>query len=186
MNDVLRLFALVRRRWWYMLVPALLLAVTGVAPLLTQTAHYRVSVTFLLTSRAPMNDTGDTLAYDFPSISRGEAFRQKVSDYLDGRITPQQVGAMLDVRNQAREVTIVARDATTTDLIAVRDAALAVLTQDGTLLWGKSGDTAVNIAELRREDMPVREPQWLTHVAQIVLRGGAGLLLGFLVVLYRR
>ena len=186
MNDVVRLIALIRGRWWYMLVPALILAATGVAPLLTQTPQYRVSVTFLLTSRAPMNDTGDTLAYDFRSISRGEAFRQKVSNYLGGRISPQQVGAMLDVSNQAREVTIVARDAATTDLVAVRDAALAVLTQDGTLLWGKSGDTAVNIAELRREDEPVREQPWLAHVVSIVLRGGAGLLLGLLVLLYRR
>jgi hypothetical protein len=93
---------------------------------------------------------------------------------------------LLDVHNAAREVTIVARGADMTDLIAVRDAALAVLTQDGTLLWGKSGDTAVNIAELRREDTPVPESQWLSHVMQIVLRGGAGLLLGLLVVLYRR
>ena len=186
MNDIVRLIALIRGRWWYMLVPALVLAATGMAPLVSQKPQYRVSVTFLLTSRAPMNDTGDTLAYDFPSISRGEAFRQKVSDALDGRITPQEVGAMLDVRNQVREVTIVARSATTADLVAVRDAALAVLTQDGTLLWGKSGDTAVNIAELRREDEPVREQQWLTHVVSIVLRGGAGLLLGLLVLLYRR
>lgn len=186
MNDIVRLIALIRVRWWYLLLPALVLAATGIAPLVSQEPQYRVSVTFLLTSRAPMNDTGDTLAYDFPSISRGEAFRQKVSDYLGGRITPQQVGVMLDVRNQAREVTIVARDAMTTDLVVVRDAALAVLAQDGTLLWGKSGDTAVNIAELRRDDVPVREQQWLTHVASIVLRGGAGLLLGLLVLLYRR
>jgi hypothetical protein len=186
MNDVRRLIVLIRRRWWYMLVPALLLAATGVMPFLQQTAQYRVSVTFLLTSRAPMNDTGDTLAYDFPSISRGDAFCKKVSDYLDGRVAPQDVGAMLDVRNAAREVTITARGAETTDLIAVRDAALAVLTQDGTLLWGKSGDTAVNIAELRREDTPIREAQSLTHVMQILLRGGAGMLIGLLVILFRR
>jgi hypothetical protein len=186
MNDMRRLIVLLRRRWWYLLVPALLLAATGVLPLLQHTTQYRVSVTFLLTSRAPMNDTGDTLAYDFPSISRGDVFRIKVSEYLNGRVTPQDVGALLDVRNSAREVTITARGTDTNDLIAVRDAALAVLTQDGTLLWGKSGDTAVNIAELRREDSPVPESQWIGHVMQIALRGGAGLLLGLLVVLYRR
>lgn len=186
MNDVLRLMALLRRRWWYLLVPALLLAATGVVPLVQHTTQYRVSVTILLTSRAPMNDTGDTLAYDFPAVSRGISFRTKVSDYLGGRVSPHDVGMLLDVRNAAREVTITARGSDTTNLIAVRDAALAVLTQDGTLLWGKSGDTAVNIAELRREDTPVPESQWLSYVMHTILRGGVGLLLGLLVVLYRR
>lgn len=186
MNDVMRIVALMRGRWWYVVVPALLLAATGVWPLIQMTPQYRVSVTFLLTSYAPMNDTGDTLAYDFPAVSRGDAFRQKVSAQLDGRVSASDVGRLLDVRNQAREVTIVARGPDATDLVAVRDAALAVLTQDGTLLWGKSGDTAVNIAELRREDVPVRELEWLTYVMLIVLRGGAGALIGLLVSLYRR
>jgi capsular polysaccharide biosynthesis protein len=186
MNDVLRLLVIVRRHWWYLFVPALLLAATGVWSLRTQTPQYRVSVTFLLTSNAPMNDTGDTLAYDFPSISRGEAFRKKVSDYLNERVTASDVATVLDVRNQAREVTIIARGPNPTVLTPVRDAAFAVLTQDGTLLWGKSGDTAVNIAELRREDIPVHESQWINLVMQMVLRGGAGVLIGLLVILYRR
>ena len=167
-------------------MPAVVLALTGVWPLVQMTPHYRVSVTFLLTSRAPMNDTGDTLAYDFPAVSRGVDFRTRVSAQVGGVVTADEVDALLDVRNNAREVTITARGANPATLVPVRDAALAVLTQDGTLLWGKSGDTAVNIAELRREDVPVRELDWLTHVMHIVLRGGAGGLIGLLVSLYRR
>lgn len=186
MSDVMRIWVLVRKQWWYVLTPMVLLAVTGVWPLLQITPQYHVSVTILLTSQAPMNDTGDTLAYDFPAISRGEAFRQKVSAYLDGQVSSAMIGTMLDVTNQAREVTIMVRGSDTSLLVPIRDAALAVLTQDGTLLWGKSGDTAVNIAELRRVDDPVQEQLWVRYVAQIVLRAGAGALLGIMVVVYRR
>lgn len=186
MNDLLRILALIRRHWWYVIGPAALLATTGIWPLMQMTPQYRVSVTVLLTSRAPMNDTGDTLAYDFPAISRGEAFRSQVSTSLDGRLSASAVGAILDVSNNAREVTIVARGPDPAVLAPVRDAALAVLTRDGTLLWGKSGDTAVNIAELRREDVPVRDQPWVDALAHIVLRAGAGALLGVMIVVYRR
>jgi hypothetical protein len=186
MNDLRRLFVVIRRRWWYIAVPAVVLALTGVWPLVQMTPHYRVSVTFLLTSRAPMNDTGDTLAYDFPAVSRGVDFRTRVSAQVGGVVTADEVDALLDVRNNAREVTITARGANPATLVPVRDAALAVLTQDGTLLWGKSGDTAVNIAVLRREDVPVREQPWFDALMSIMLRAGAGAVLGMVVVLYRR
>ncbi len=186
MSDLMRIIVLMRGRWWYVVMPAIVLAATGIWPLVHMTPQYRVSVTVLLTSRAPMNDTGDTLAYDFPAVSRGDAFRQKVSTYLDNAVAADEIGAMLDVRNDAREVTIIARGTDMTRLVLVRDAALAVLTQDGTLLWGKSGDTAVNIAKLRSEDIPVSERPWVNQIAQIVLRAVAGLLVGIMVVVYRR
>ena len=56
---------------------------------------------------------------------------------------------------------------------------------DGTLLWGKSGDTAVNIAPLSTQATPVAVVLWRDHIATLVLRALAGALAGLLFAVYR-
>jgi len=144
---------------------------------------YAVSVEVMLTSRAPMNDTGDTLAYDFPAISRGQDFVQRVATLLETVDAPT-VAATLDVRNTDRVVTISARGNDTRQLVPIRDAALAVLARDGTLLWGKtSGDTGVNIMVLRQNDTPQRQSNTSAMVITTMLRALAGALIGMLFAL---
>jgi hypothetical protein len=71
-------------------------------------------------------------------------------------------------------------------LVAIRDAAVAVLARDGTLLWGNtSGQTAVNIAPLDHQDYPVRVSVWRDRIASIFLRAVAGALLGLMVITFR-
>lgn len=186
MPDIARLWQLVRHHPWYVLLPALVFLVSGIVPIAQSTPQYRVAITFVLTSNAPMNDTGDTLAYDFPAVSRGQDFRQRVNAILDERAIMIADGAsFLNVGNQDREVTIAAIGPDPTHLVAVRDAALTVLERDGTLLWGKSGDTAVNIAPLSRIDTPELLNPWVDTIAQLVLRTLAGALVGILVAVYR-
>lgn len=184
MDDFRRLWAFVRLRWWALVIPALVLLATGVLPLLQTPPTYRVAITVLLTSRAPMNETGDTLGYDFPAISRSDTFRTKTAALA--KVTPAQVANMLDVRNQDRAVTFTVTGTDPQLLVPVRDAALAVLMRDGTLLWGNtSGQTAVNVTELSRSDEPLPVPVWRDAFAQLLLRGVAGLLLGLVFVTYR-
>lgn len=183
MNDLVRIVARVRQQWWYMLVPALLLAGIPLVTQLQQPPLYAVSVEIMLTSRAPMNDTGDTLAYDFPAVSRGQDFVQRVADTL-GNADVATVAATLDVRNADRVVSISARGSDTRQLVPIRDAALAVLARDGTLLWGKtSGDTGVNIMVLRQNDTPQRQSNTSAMVVTTMLRALAGALIGVLFAL---
>lgn len=183
MNDLLRIWARARHHWWYMLIPAVVLAVVPLVGQLRTTPQYAVSVDIVLTSHAPMNETGDTLAYDFPAISRGQDFVQRVVTQL-GDIDAATVAATLDVRNVDRVVTITARGSDTTQLVKIRDAALAVLARDGTLLWGnKTGDTAVNIVVLRTNDTPQRQSNTSAVVVSALLRALAGALAGLLFAL---
>lgn len=184
MDDFARLWHYTRLRWWAVVVPALVLMVTAVVPLLRTPAQYRVGITVLLTSRAPMNETGDTLGYDFPAISRSPSFQQKTAALA--HVSPADVAALLDVRNQDRAVTFTVTGSDVAQLVPVRDAALAVLVRDGTLLWGNtSGQTAVNVVELSRSDEPLPVAVWRDQLAQLVLRGLAGALIGLLFVTYR-
>ncbi len=185
MNDIWRIMARIRHHWWYLLVPALLLAVVPLIPQLAQAPVYAVNVEVMLTSRAPMNDTGDTLAYDFPAVSRGQDFTQRVATLL-GTVDVATVAATLDVRNTDRVVTIAARSSDPSQLVPIRDAALAVLSRDGTLLWGKtSGDTGVNIMVLRQQDTPQRQSNTSALVVTTILRALAGALIGLLFALRR-
>jgi len=186
MSDFARLWHLMRTYPWYLIIPACLLAVTAIVPILQAPAMYRSERSILLTSRAPMNDTGDTLAYDFPALSRGNDFQQKVNALLSERaIMVADGAALLSVSNQERVVTIAAVGPDPAPLAAIRDAALDVLQRDGTVLWGKSGDTAVNIAILATQATPVAVAQWRDHSAPVVLRALAGALAGLLFAVYR-
>ena len=186
MPDIARLWQVIRQHPWYVVIPALVLLVSGIIPITQRTPQYRVAITFVLTSNAPMNDTGDTLAYDFPAVSRGQDFRQRVIALLDERAIMIADGAsLLSVSNQDREVTIAAIGPDPVQLLAVRDAALTVLARDGTLLWGKSGDTAVNIAPLARVDTPAPLNPWVDAIAQLILRTLAGAMVGILVAVNR-
>jgi len=186
MSDFARLWILMRTHPWYLILPAVLLASTAVMPIVQASPIYRIERTILLTSRAPMNDTGDTLAYDFPALSRGSDFKQKVNALLNERAMMVTDGAeLLAVSNQERVVTIAAIGPDPAPLAAIRDAALDVLQRDGTVLWGKSGDTAVNVALLSTQTTPVAVAQWRDHIAPLVLRALAGALAGLLFAVYR-
>jgi hypothetical protein len=175
-----------RYRWWYILIPAIVLALSALAQQYAQPRRVAVSVDVSLTSHAPMNDTGDTLAYDFPAISRGDDSRQRVVALINPPITTEALASMLDVRNSDRVVTISVSGADSSQLVAIRDAALAVLVRDGTLLWGKTGsDTAVNVMVLHKNDTPQSQSIYATLMATMVLRGLAGALLGLLVAARR-
>ena len=69
MDDFGRLTRIIRRRWWALLVPALVFFLSALVPAIGTPPQYAVSRTILLTNRSPMNDTGDTLAYDFPALT---------------------------------------------------------------------------------------------------------------------
>jgi hypothetical protein len=186
MADLTRLLAVIRQRWWYILIPAIVLAGSAVAQQYTQPQRVAVAIDVSLTSNAPMNDTGDTLAYDFPAISRGNDYRQRVVALISPPITTDTLATMLDVRNNDRVVTIRVSGADSSQLVAIRDAALAVLVRDGTLLWGKTGsDTAVNVMVLHKNDTPQPQSIYATVVATMLLRGLAGALLGLLVAARR-
>ena len=186
MADLTRLLAVMRYRWWYILIPAIVLALSALAQQYAQPRRVAVSVDVSLTSHAPMNDTGDTLAYDFPAISRGDDYRQRVVTLINPPITTETLASMLDVRNSDRVVTITVSGNDESQLVAIRDAALAVLVRDGTLLWGKTGsDTAVNVMVLHKNDTPQPQSIYATLMATMVLRGLAGALLGLLVAARR-
>jgi hypothetical protein len=186
MSDFARLWHLIRTYPWYLIIPAVLLASTAVMPIVQAPPIYRIERTILLTSHAPMNDTGDTLAYDFPALSRGSDFQQKVNALLSERaIMVADGAALLTVSNHERVVTIAAVGSDPAPLAAICDAALAVLQRDGTGLWGKRGDTAVNIAPLSTQDTPVAVTQWRDHLAPLGLRALAGALAGLLFAVYR-
>jgi len=186
MADLTRLLAVIRHRWWYILIPAIVLAGSAVVQQYTQPRRVAVSVDVSLTSHAPMNDTGDTLAYDFPAISRGDDYRRRVVALITPAITTDDLANMLDVRNNDRVVTITVSGTNGSQLVAIRDTALAVLVRDGTLLWGKTGsDTAVNVMVLHKNDTPQPQSIYATLVATMVLRGLAGALLGLLVAARR-
>ena len=185
MNDIVRIVARIRHHWWYLLVPAIILALVPLIPQLRQPAQYAVTVEFVLTSNAPMNDTGDTLAYDFPAISRGQDFVGRVATAM-GNSDAARVEATLDVRNADRVVTITARGSDTDQLVPIRDAALAVLARDGKLLWGSTdADTRVNIMVLRQNDTPQRQSNTSAIVITAGLRALAGALIGLLFALRR-
>ena len=185
MHDFVRIWARIRHHWWYIVIPALILASVPLITQLRQPPTYAVQVEFVLTSNAPMNDTGDTLAYDFPAISRGQDFVQRVATTL-GTSDEASVAAALDVRNADRVVTITARGSTTDQLVPIRDAALAVLARDGTLLWGSTrADTRVNIMVLRQNDTPQRLSNTSAIVITAGLRAVAGALIGLLFALRR-
>lgn len=186
MADFTRLLAVVRQRWWYILIPTVVLATSGFVQQYTQPRRVAVSIAVTLTSRAPMNDTGDTLAYDFPAISRGNDYQQRIVALIRPPITTQTLARILDVRNNDRVVTITTSGVDSSQLVAIRDAALAVLVRDGTLLWGKtSGDTAVNVMVLHQNDTPQPQSVYATLLATMLLRGLAGGLLGLLVATRR-
>ena len=186
MSDFARLWHLIRTYPWYLIIPACLLASTAIVPIVQTPPLYRIERTILLTSRAPMNDTGDTLAYDFPALSRGSDFQQKVNALLSERAMMVADGAaQLAVGNDNRVVTIAAIGPDSAPLAAIRDAAVDVLQRDGTLLWGKSGDTAVNIAPLSTQATPVAVVLWRDYIATLVLRALAGALAGLLFAVYR-
>ena len=186
MADLTRLLAVMRHRWWYIVIPAIILAGSAVVQQSTQPRRSAVAMDISLTSHAPMNDTGDTLAYDFPAISRGDDYRQRVVALINPPITTTALATMLDVRNSNRVVTITVSGTDGSQLVAIRDAALAVLVRDGTLLWGKTGsDTAVNVMVLHKNDTPQPQSIYATLVATMLLRGGAGALLGLLVAARR-
>jgi len=186
MDDFLRLAQIIKRRWWALVVPALVLMATAIVPIAQAPERFSVSQTILLTNRAPMNDTGDTLAYDFPAISRSSAYRRAVAAVVGNGTTSEDVAAALDVRNQERALTFTVTGIDPTGLVAIRDAAVAVLARDGTLLWGNtSGQTAVNIAPLDHQDDPVRVSVWRDRIASIFLRAVAGALLGLMVITFR-
>jgi hypothetical protein len=186
MDDYRRLAQLIRRQWWALVVPALVLMATAVVPMLRAPVRYAVTQTILLTNRSPMNDTGDTLAYDFPAISRSAQYRQAVADLIGNGTTPADVAAALDVRNAERAVTFTVTGSDPTQLVGIRDAAVAVLARDGTLLWGNtSGQTTVNIAPLDLQDDPQRVSVWRDRLASVFLRGLAGVLFGILVITFR-
>jgi hypothetical protein len=169
-----------------LVVPALVLMATAVVPMLRAPVRYAVTQTILLTNRSPMNDTGDTLAYDFPAISRSAQYRQAVADLIGNGTTPADVAAALDVRNAERAVTFTVTGSDPTQLVGIRDAAVAVLARDGTLLWGNtSGQTTVNIAPLDLQDDPQRVSVWRDRLASVFLRGLAGVLFGILVITFR-
>ena len=104
MADLTRLLAVIRHRWWYIFIPAIVLAGSAAAQQYTQPRRVAVSIDVSLTSNAPMNDTGDTLAYDFPAISRGDDYRQRVVTLINPPITTDTLARMLDVRNSDRVV----------------------------------------------------------------------------------
>lgn len=184
MDDLTRLWRFLCLRWWAVVLPALLLAGTGVLPLLQRTPLYRIERTVLLTSRAPMNETGDTLGYDFPAISRSPAYRENVAA-LAG-VSVADVAAMLSVRNADRALTFTVTGSDPAQLLPIRDAAVAVLVRDGTLLWGNtSGQTAVNVAELGQVDTPQPVAVWRDQLVQLFLRAVAGALVGLLYVTFR-
>lgn len=186
MADFARLYAVIRHRWWYILIPTVVLAGSALAQQYALPHRIAVSLEFVLTSHAPMNDTGDTLAYDFPAISRGDDYRQKVIALITPPISSEALASMLDVRNSDRVVTITVSGGDGHQLVAIRDAALAVLVRDGTLLWGKNGsDTAVNVVVLRKNDTPQRQTIYATLFATMLLRGFAGALIGLLFVARR-
>ncbi len=185
MNDIVRIVARIRHHWWYLLVPAIVLAIVPLISQLQQAPQYAVTLEFVLTSNAPMNDTGDTLAYDFPAISRGQDFVQRVAAIV-GSVDDASVAATLDVRNTDRVVTITARGSDTRQLVPIRDAALAVLARDGKLLWGSTdADTRVNIMVLRQNDTPQRQSNTTAIVITAGLRAIAGALIGLLFALRR-
>jgi hypothetical protein len=155
-------------------------------PIAQAPERFAVSQTILLTNRAPMNDTGDTLAYDFPAISRRARYRQAVADVVGNGTTVAVIAAALDVRNQDRAVTFTVTGVRPEGLVTIRNAAVAVLARDGTLLWGNtSGQTTVNIAPLDQQDDPVRVSVWRDRIASIFLRAMAGALVGLLVITFR-
>jgi len=186
MDDFSRLTRIVRQQWWALVVPALVLMATAIVPIAQAPERFAVSQTILLTNRAPMNDTGDTLAYDFPAISRSARYRQAVADVVGNGTTVAVIAAALDVRNQDRAVTFTVTGVRPEGLVAIRNAAVAVLARDGTLLWGNtSGQTTVNIAPLDQQDDPVRVSVWRDRIASLFLRAMAGALVGLLVITFR-
>ncbi len=186
MDDFGRLARIIRRRWWALVVPALLFLLSALVPAFSAPPQYAVTRTILLTNRSPMNDTGDTLAYDFPAISRSASYQANVAALVGADMDAAAVAAALDVRNDHRAVTFTVRGSDPTTLVSIRDAAVAVLARDGTLLWGNtSGQTTVNIADLAHQDDPQRVAVWRDQLAAAVLRGLAGALLGLLVITIR-
>lgn len=186
MDDYGRLAHLIRHRWWAVVLPALVLMATAIFPIIGAPTRYAVSQTILLTNRAPMNDTGDTLAYDFPAISRSAAYRQAVATLVGGGTSPEDIAAALDVRNVDRAVTFTVSGNDPERLVGIRNAAVAVLARDGTLLWGNtSGQTTVNIALLDQQDDPQRVSVWRDRLASVFLRALAGAMLGILVITFR-
>ncbi len=186
MDDFGRLTRIIRRRWWALLVPALVFFLSALVPAIGTPPQYAVSRTILLTNRSPMNDTGDTLAYDFPAISRSAAYQAKVATLVGTDTQAAAVATALDVRNDNRAVTFTVSGSDPATLVPIRDAAVAVLARDGTLLWGNtSGQTTVNIADLAHQDDPQRVAVWRDQLAAAVLRALAGALLGLLVITIR-
>jgi uncharacterized protein involved in exopolysaccharide biosynthesis len=186
MDDFGRLTRIIRRRWWALLFPALLFFLSALVPAIGTPPQYAVSRTILLTNRSPMNDTGDTLAYDFPAISRSAAYQAKVATLVGTDMQAAAVATALDVRNDNRAVTFTVSGSDPATLVPIRDAAVAVLARDGTLLWGNtSGQTTVNIADLAHQDDPKRVAVWRDQLAAAVLRALAGALLGLLVITIR-
>ncbi len=186
MDDYSRLARVITRRWWALAVPAVVLLLSALIPSILAPTRYAVSQSIVLTNRAPMNDTGDTLAYDFPAISRSAAYQTKVAELAGSGLKAQDVAAALDVRNDNRTVTFTVSGNNPGVLLAIRDAAVAVLARDGTLLWGNtSGLTTVNIAVLAHQDNPERVSVWRDQIASALLRALAGALLGLLVITIR-
>ncbi|MDQ2997047.1 MAG: hypothetical protein M3R61_08340 [Chloroflexota bacterium] len=146
----LRLYlAILRRRWWILvMLPLLVAAISGVAAA-SQPARYGTTVRLLVArgaiagdDAAGLTDQGeDKTALDLPAIISGVTFRSDLARELTSTGHPIDEAVLVGALNGIRQdnvVTIAISAAQPADAVAIGPAMVALLKTNGLRYWGDS------------------------------------------------
>jgi capsular polysaccharide biosynthesis protein len=140
MNDLLRYWAIVRRRRLLVIALPLVAALVSLALGIVAPPRYAVTIRMLVTrSEDRRFDTEDALAYDLPAIISGAPFAAEVAALLtrDGRpFMPEAVRVSLSASNDRRVVALTATAADPETPMLIANAATDLIIARGMALWG--------------------------------------------------
>jgi hypothetical protein len=144
----LRLYlAILRRRWWILVVLPLLVALISGVAAVRRPARYGTTVRLLIT-RGPIAGDGtagltdqseDKTALDLPAIISSATFRSDLARELTQQGHPTDIRALAGALNGIRQdnvVTIAISAARAEDAVAIGPALVALLKTNGLRYWG--------------------------------------------------
>lgn len=144
----LRLYlAILRRRWWMLVVLPLVVALISGVAAASRPARYGTTVRLLITrglisgdGAAGLTDQGeDKTALDLPAIISGATFRSDLARELTGTGHPIEAAALAGALNGFRQdnvVTIAISAARPEEAVAIGPAIVALLKANGLRYWG--------------------------------------------------
>jgi hypothetical protein len=196
----LRLYlAILRRRWWVVVVIPLLIALVSGVVAISRPARYGLTARLLVTrglaadgSTAGLTNQGeDKTAQDLPAIVSGAPFARDLTQELARRGSPLDAAALagaIRASNQDHVVFIAVEAPRPEQAVAIAQAAVALIQSNGLRYWGDPRATperpGLNVAAL---DLPAEATllngpraiaQEVAVRALLALIAGVGLVFG--------